>query len=112
MSNELDIFTSAEFGTLRTIEENGKIMFVASDVATMLGYSNPRKAIIDHCKGVTKRDTPTNGGIRQLTLFQRGIYIASLLIPNSLLLKNLKAGCLMKYYLAFARTVPISPHRL
>lgn len=58
MSNELDIFTSAEFGTLRTIEENGKIMFVASDVAKMLGYSKPANAIATHCKGALKRGIP------------------------------------------------------
>lgn len=36
---------------LRTIEtEDGKILFCASDVAKMLGYENPAKAIADHCK--------------------------------------------------------------
>jgi len=34
----------------------------AVDCAKVLGYSNPRKAIIDHCKGVTKRDSLSKGG--------------------------------------------------
>lgn len=72
MTKELDIFTSAEFGTLRTIEENGKIMFVASDVAKMLGYSNVRDAILRHCKGVVKHDTPTNGGVQAINFIPEG----------------------------------------
>lgn len=58
MSNELDIFTSAEFGTLRTIEENGKIMFVASDVAKMLGYARPADAVSAHCRCTAKHSVP------------------------------------------------------
>lgn len=41
-------------------------------MATALGYVNPRKAIIDHCKGVTKRDTPTSGGIQELSYINEG----------------------------------------
>ena len=57
--NELKVFNSVEFGEIRTIEIDGKPYFVGTDVAKALGYSNPRKAILDHCKGVTKRDTHT-----------------------------------------------------
>ena len=70
--NELQIFSSDEFGQIRTAEINGKPYFVASDVATALGYANPRKAIIDHCKGVTKRDTPTSGGTQELSYINEG----------------------------------------
>jgi len=70
--NELQVFKNNEFGEIRTVEENGKTLFVASDVALALGYSNPRKAIIDHCKGVTKRDTPTSGGIQSLSYINEG----------------------------------------
>ena len=72
MKNKIEIFESSEFGNLRTLDNDGKIMFVASDVAKMLGYSNPRKAIIDHCKGVTKCDTPTNGGIQAINFIPEG----------------------------------------
>ena len=54
--NELKIFESQEFGKIRTIEENGKILFCAKDVAAALGYKNTRDAISRHCKGVVKRD--------------------------------------------------------
>jgi len=70
--NELQIFNNAEFGQIRTIEIDGKPYFAASDVASALGYSNPRKAIIDHCKGVTKRDTPTNSGLQSINFIPEG----------------------------------------
>lgn len=70
--SELQIFSSEEFGQIRTAEINGKPYFVASDVATALGYTNPRKAVIDHCKGVTKRDTPTSGGTQELSYINEG----------------------------------------
>lgn len=39
------------FNEVRTIDqEDGKILFCASDVAKALGYKNPSKAVIDHCK--------------------------------------------------------------
>lgn len=70
--NDLQIFSSEEFGEIRTAEINGKPYFVASDVATALGYANPRKAVMDHCKGVTKRDTPTSGGMQELSYINEG----------------------------------------
>lgn len=55
---EIQIFSSPEFGELRTIEEGDKIYFVASDVAKALGYKNTSKAVSDHCRYVTKRYIP------------------------------------------------------
>ena len=72
MKNELQIFNNPEFGQIRTVEENGKVLFCGADVAKALGYANPRKALIDHCKGVTKRDTPTAGGIQQMSFIPEG----------------------------------------
>lgn len=70
--NELQIFNSEEFGQVRTIEIDGKPYFSAKDVAEALGYSNPRKAILDHCKGVTKRDTLTAGGQQAVNFIPEG----------------------------------------
>lgn len=70
--NELQIFNSKEFGEVRTVEIDGKPYFVGTDVAKALGYSNPRKAILDHCKGVTKRDTPTSSGIQSMSYINEG----------------------------------------
>ena len=69
---ELQIFNSGEFGEIRTIEIDGKPYFVGTDVAKALGYSNPRKAILDHCKGVTKRDTPTSSGVQLMSYINEG----------------------------------------
>lgn len=70
--DELQIFNSGEFGEIRTIEIDGKPYFVGTDVAKALGYSNPRKAILDHCKGVTKRDTPTSSGVQLMSYINEG----------------------------------------
>ena len=62
MSN-LQVFNNPEFGEVRTIAVNNESYFVGKDVAEILGYSNPRKAIIDHVDeedkidGVTIRDS-------------------------------------------------------
>lgn len=69
---ELQIFNNEEFGEIRTIEIDGKPYFVATDVATALGYVNPRKAVNDHCKGVTKRDTPTSSGVQSMSYINEG----------------------------------------
>ena len=70
--NQMEIFKNPEFGSVRVIEENGKYLFCGADVAKALGYANSRKALIDHCKGVTKRDTLTAGGMQQLSFIPEG----------------------------------------
>ena len=50
-NNSLQIFNNPEFGKVRVIEKDGEPWFVGKDVAEVLGYSNPRKAIIDHSIG-------------------------------------------------------------
>lgn len=47
---ELKLFQSPIFGQVRTVVINGQVMFVATDVAKCLGYSNPNDAVIRHCK--------------------------------------------------------------
>ena len=70
--NALHVFKNSSFGQLHTIEEDGKILFCASDVAKALGYSNPRDAISRHCRGVVKRDTLTQGGIQAIAFIPEG----------------------------------------
>ena len=41
-------FTSEEFGEVRAVVIDGEPWLVGSDVATMLGYTNPWKAVRDH----------------------------------------------------------------
>lgn len=86
--SELQVFQNAEFGSVRTTTVNGEVMFVAKDVATILGYSNPRDAINKHVddedKGVAKCDTL--GGVQDLTIInESGLYslILSSKMPNA-----------------------------
>lgn len=65
--NEIQIFSNPDFGEVRTIEENGAVLFCGSDVAKALGYAVPRKALFDHCKGVLKRNTLTGGGEQEMS---------------------------------------------
>ena len=72
VTNMVEVFKNEEFGEIRTLTEGDRVLFCASDVAKALGYANSRKAISDHCKGVTKRDTPTNGGLQMLSYIYEG----------------------------------------
>lgn len=72
MKESIQIYQNEQFGAIRTIEEDGKVLFCGNDVAKALGYTNPRKALGDHCKGVTKRDTLTDGGTQSLSFIPEG----------------------------------------
>ena len=51
MNNELKIFENPAFGSIRTTEDNGKVLFCGTDVAKALGYNgNPQEAIRRHCR--------------------------------------------------------------
>ena len=65
--NNLQIFESKDFGEIQIIEEEGKFEFDATGIAKILGYTNPHKAIIDHCKkdGLTKREVIDRLGRKQ-----------------------------------------------
>ena len=60
---DLQIFKNPEFGTVRTVSLNDGPWFIGKDVAEILGYSNTRKALLDHVDeedktdGVTIRDS-------------------------------------------------------
>lgn len=70
--NNLEIFKNDEFGEIRTITENGKILFCGSDIAKSLGYTNPNKAINDHCRAITKRSTPISGKNQDINFISEG----------------------------------------
>ncbi len=60
-----------ELGSTRVTTINGEVFFVGKDVAEILGYSNPRKALIDHvdseditdgvtlCDSIGRKQQPT-----------------------------------------------------
>lgn len=64
----IQVFENKEFGKVRTVEENGKVMFVASDVAKALGYSRPADAVSAHCRCIAKYDMPHPQGKGTLTM--------------------------------------------
>lgn len=70
--NELKIFENAEFGSVRTVEINNKIFFVANDVAKALGYKRPADAVTAHCKGSVKHRYLTDGGEQELKIIPEG----------------------------------------
>ena len=72
MTNEIQIFTKEEFGEIRTVEKDGKILFCGNDIAKSLGYAKPRNAIAKYCKGASKRGILTNGGIQETTFIPEG----------------------------------------
>lgn len=57
--NDIISFKNTDFGEVRVVEFNGEPWFVGKDLATILGYSNPRKAIIDHVDNEDKTDGVT-----------------------------------------------------
>ena len=52
--NKLSVFKNDSFGSVRVIEREGEPWFVGKDVAEVLGYENPTKAIRDHVDAADK----------------------------------------------------------
>lgn len=70
--SKIEMFSSPEFGQIRIIKEGDKYLFAGKDAADALGYANSRAALTRHCKGVTKRDTLTEGGTQTLSFIPEG----------------------------------------
>lgn len=87
--SKIEVFKNEEFGVIRTVEVNGKVMFCGKDVATALGYTNTKKAILDHCKedGVTFCDLIDSLGRTQQAKFisEGNVYrlVCSSELPNA-----------------------------
>lgn len=62
MQNNIETFKNEQFGEIRTLQIDTETWFAGKDVAEILGYTNPLKAIRDHVdeddKGVNEMDTP------------------------------------------------------
>lgn len=73
-ANEVHVYEHPLFGKIRMFLQNGKTWFCGTDIATSLGYSNTRDAIVRHCKsqGVVIHDTPTNSGVQQMKFISEG----------------------------------------
>lgn len=65
-------FHNSEFGSIRMIEDGGRLLFSGIDVAFALGYAKPRNAINVHCKGALKRGVLTAGGVQPMIFIPEG----------------------------------------
>lgn len=73
----VESFNHQTFGNIRVVKEGDNIYFVGKDIATVLGYSNPRKAIRDHVKDHHKKlaNLETSKGTQSLFLVdEAGLY--------------------------------------
>ena len=70
--NQMEIFSNQEFGSIRTFEQDGKVLFCGKDIAKALGYQRTADAITAHCKGVCVLPTPSNGGIQRMKFIPEG----------------------------------------
>lgn len=60
----LEIFENSEFGKVKTvIKDDGTPLFCGVDVAKILGYKDPRGAIVKHCKSGELLFQPCANGI-------------------------------------------------
>lgn len=74
--SELQIYENTEFGSVRTLMINDEPYFVGKDVADILGYTNPQKAIRDH---VDEEDKTVNesfivNGTKGVLINESGLY--------------------------------------
>lgn len=61
----IQVFENKEFGAVRTTEIDGKPYFVGKDVAEILGYTNPSKALADHVDEEDKLNNETLSSLGQ-----------------------------------------------
>lgn len=82
--NNIQVFKNSEFGTVRTVEVDREPFFVGKDVAEILGYSNPQKAIRDHVdeEDKTLNESFTVNGTMAVLINESGLY--SLVLSSKL----------------------------
>lgn len=86
--NDMQTFDSPEFGRLRVIQQDGILWFIGKDVAAVLEYKNPSKAIPQHVEEEDrqKQNVPTaqNGKLVAATwlINESGLY--SLILSSKL----------------------------
>ena len=81
---EIRVFENTEFGAVRALEVDGTPWFVGKDVAEVLGYSNPQKAIRDHVdeEDRTVNESFTVNGTMASLINESGLY--SLVLSSKL----------------------------
>lgn len=87
--NKIEIFSSVEFGTVRTLTIDKEPYFVGKDVATILGYERATKAIADHVDTEDIDEVPIQDSIGRMqktpVINESGLYslILSSKLPNA-----------------------------
>lgn len=83
----LQVFKNAELGAVRVTAIDGEPWFVGKDVAEVLGYSNPQKAVRDHIddEDKTLNESFTVNGTQGVLINESGLYslILSSKLPNA-----------------------------
>lgn len=69
---DIIVFNNDDFGEIRTVEENGKVLFFGSDIAKALGYTNPSKAINEYCSAITKCSIHISGKLQYVNFIPEG----------------------------------------
>ena len=64
--------SNSEFGKLDILVEDGKELFPATECARILGYTNPQRALREHCKGVNNLVTPYSKGTQKKNFITEG----------------------------------------
>lgn len=84
--NELKSFENTEFGKVRATEINGEAWLVGKDVAEILGYERPTKAVTDHVDSEDRDVVPIQDSIGRMQntpiINESGLY--SLIISSKL----------------------------
>lgn len=83
-TTDIQVFENVDFGKVRIIELGGEPWFVGKDVAEILGYSNPQKAIRDHVdeEDRTVNESFTVNGTMITLINESGLY--SLILSSKL----------------------------
>ena len=84
MKNKIETFRNDRFGNVRIILLNEEPWFVGKDVAVILGYTNPQKAVRDHVdhEDRTVNESFTVNGTPVTLINESGLY--SLIISSKL----------------------------
>ena len=84
--DSISIFQNEKFGKLRTVTRDGQPWFLGCDVAEMLGFTNTRKALLDHVDNEDKITVTIRDGIRgnpnKVIINESGLY--SLILSSHL----------------------------
>lgn len=72
MANQVQIFENEQFGKVRIIDEDGKVLFCGTDVAKALGYARPNDAVSRHCRATVKRSSPISGKLQEINFIPEG----------------------------------------